>query len=73
MVCHMTTTEPLKTTAEAAAFLGKSIRTVVRMAREGEITPAVKGPGIRGAYFFTTAECQRVKDARQGSTPAGAA
>lgn len=64
MVHHMVNIGPTVTTAEAAARLGVHVNTVNRMAKDGRLTPVVKGPGLRGAYVFTEAEVDRVKRER---------
>jgi excisionase family DNA binding protein len=48
----MTTTARLLTTAQVAAKLGKSTRTVQRMAESRELPYVAKLPGPRGAYVF---------------------
>lgn len=70
MVRHVSKAEPM-TTAEVAEVLCVHARTVVRMVDNGEIEPAFKGPGLRGAFFFTREECERVRLAR--STPSSTA
>lgn len=52
-------TKSLKTTAEAAAFLGVSIATVTRLARSGDLE-CFKVPGLRGARIFHVDELARV-------------
>lgn len=42
----------LLTTAEVARRLNVDVRTVHRMVERGELTPFVKGEGIRGPMFF---------------------
>ena len=42
----------LLTTAKVAALLGKSTRTIARLAAEGELPYVHKGDGIRGGYLF---------------------
>jgi excisionase family DNA binding protein len=51
----MTTTERLLTTAQVATMLGKSTRTVQRMADTGELPFVQKLTGSRGAYVFDPA------------------
>lgn len=46
-----TTTEYL-TTAEVAETTGRSVATVNRMVRRGELTPVIEGPGKTGARWF---------------------
>lgn len=50
----MSTTEPREylTTAEAAQTTGRSVATINRMVRRGELTPAVQGTGKTGTRFF---------------------
>lgn len=45
----------LLTTTETARKLGKSARTVARLAESGELPHVHKLPGIRGAYLFDPA------------------
>lgn len=47
-------------TAEVAAILGKEVRTVHRMVERRELTPAVKTPGLRGAYLFRREDVERL-------------
>lgn len=42
----------LMTTAETAALLGKSVRTVQWYAKTGRLVAALQAPGINGAMFF---------------------
>ena len=39
-------------TADVAKLLGVSATTVTRMVKRGDLTPAAKTPGLRGAYLF---------------------
>ena len=50
----MTETRRLLSTAQVADLLGRSIRTVQRMAESGEIR-AEKMPGLTGGYVFDAA------------------
>lgn len=50
----------LLSTADAAARVGVSVRTLNRMAEDGRITPAAKAPGLRGGYLYEPAEVERV-------------
>lgn len=52
--------------AETAALLGRSQRTVQRMVKAGELTPAmtVRG-GYVGTWLFDRAEVERVKAERE--------
>ena len=49
----------LLTSPEAGAIIGKSARTVQRMAETGELAYAQKLPGPNGAYLFDRAEVER--------------
>ena len=57
-----TTTDDLLTSEEACAALGVDRSTLHRRVQRGDITPARKLPGLRGAYLFTRAEIERAKD-----------
>lgn len=50
----------LKTTADAASFLGVSVPTVQRLAATGVLREFVKAPGLRGPRFFHRDELARV-------------
>lgn len=50
------TNDGLLTTAELADRWGVSVRTIHRKVETGELTPAVKLPGLRGAYLFAVTE-----------------
>lgn len=39
-------------TSEVARLRDVDVRTVHRWVARGELTPAVKAPGLRGAYLF---------------------
>lgn len=54
----------LLTTAETAALLGKSVRTVQYYARTGLLTPALQAPGINGALFFDSEDVEALKAGR---------
>ncbi len=57
--------DELMTTTEAGVILGKSPRTVQRMAESGELAYARKLPGPNGAYLFTRSVIeQAAADAR---------
>ena len=49
------------TTAEVAAELGCDVTTVNRKVKRGELTAALKAPGLRGAHLFTRDEIDRYK------------
>lgn len=40
-------------TAEVAEAKGVDVRTIHRMVERGELTPVIKGKGIRGPMWFT--------------------
>lgn len=50
----------LLSTAEAAAIVGVSVRTLNRMADDGRVVAAAKAPGLRGGYLYDPAEVERV-------------
>lgn len=57
----MAHTEDLIGTAEAARILGRSHRTVHRMVRDGDLTPAIKAPGgPAGAFLFHRADVEKL-------------
>ena len=57
----MTSPATLLTSAEVCERLGIDRSTLSRWVQTGRIAPAMKAPGLRGAYFFTDAEVERVK------------
>jgi len=48
--------QALLTTTQAGAVLGKSARTIQRMADAGLLPVAHKLPGVKGAYLFRAAD-----------------
>ena len=60
----------LMTTTEAGRILGKSPRTVQRLAENGDLEYAQKLPGPNGAYLFEPAVIQRhaARESRQFTT-----
>jgi excisionase family DNA binding protein len=52
-------TEPV-TTAQAAERLKCDVSTIIRMAKDGRLTPSLKFGGLRGPYLFEAAEVERV-------------
>jgi hypothetical protein len=54
----------LVSTAWAAQAIGVHTATVRRMIERGELNPAAKTPGIRGAYLFHQADIIRVATKR---------
>jgi len=45
-------------TAEVAALLGVSTKTISRWAVDGRLTPVFKAPGLRGALLFDRAQIE---------------
>lgn len=45
-------TPDLITAAEVARIYGCHVRTVHRLVERGDLEPAMKAPGLRGALFF---------------------
>jgi Helix-turn-helix domain len=60
---------PLVTSAEAATIIGRDVRTIHRLVERGDLQPATKLPGIRGAFLFRREDVERLA----GKTQAGAA
>lgn len=61
-VAHMSSDDYLST-PQVAAELHVSTRTVHRMVTAGALVPALTAPGgPHGAYLFTRAEVERVKE-----------
>lgn len=55
----MPITEPeLITTAQAAEVSGKNWRTIIRLVERGQLEPAQKLPGLRGAYLFRQSDIE---------------
>ena len=54
----------LLTTAEVATLTGVSVKTVVRWVAAGDLTPATKLPGIRGAFLFGPKAVERFRAKR---------
>lgn len=47
-------------TSDAAQILGRSTRQITRMVHAGQIKPAFKAPGLRGAYLFRRTEIEQL-------------
>lgn len=64
-------TNELMPTAVVARRLGVHVRTVHRFVKAGQITPAVKVPGHRGALLFDPRDVELLalkrENARQGA------
>jgi excisionase family DNA binding protein len=65
---RLMTTDDLITSTQAGALLGKSGRTVQRMADAGSIPFAQRLPGPNGAYLFRRADVLELRDALQSKT-----
>lgn len=61
----MSTPAQLLTTRDAAHLLGISNKHLAHLVRGGVVKPAAQAPGIRGAFFFTVEEVNRLRVARQ--------
>lgn len=48
----------LISTKEAAALLSEGVRQVIRRVERDELTPAMKLPGVRGAYLFNHSDIE---------------
>lgn len=48
----------LLTAPEAGAIIGRSGRTVIRMAEAGKLPVAQKLPGVNGAYLFRRSDVE---------------
>lgn len=55
------------TTREASEILGKSIRATIRLVETGKLVPALKLPGLRGAFLFDRADVEALRDAEIAS------
>jgi DNA-binding transcriptional MerR regulator len=55
------------TSREAAERLGVSISTLHLLSQLGEITPAMKAPGLRGAKWFSPDDIDALKSKRAGA------
>lgn len=61
----------LLSTAEVARDLNVHRATLTRMVQAGDIKPAIKGAGLRGAMFFYPSEVRRVKERLAAKRAAG--
>ena len=57
----------LLSSREAAEVIGCHHTTVPRLVKDGELVPAMKGPGSTGAFFFRPADVQRLARKRAAS------
>lgn len=53
---------------EAGAILGKSARTVSRLAEAGQLPVVQKLPGPNGAYLFRRRDVEALRDAKAKTT-----
>ncbi len=60
----------LLTSFEAGLILGKSARTIQRMADRGEIAVAQKLPGPNGAFLFRQSDVDALRETQQASIAA---
>jgi len=63
----MSNPDELITTRDVAAVLGVSTREVARRVERGDLEPAAKLPGIRGAYLFHRAPIEALATERTAS------
>lgn len=56
----MPESDELISTREAAELVGVSVRQFIRQVERGDVSPAKKFPGIRGAYLFRRSDVERV-------------
>lgn len=76
IVVNMTNADPdeLIISSQVGVILGKSPRTIARLAESGEIDYASKLPGPNGAYLFRRADIEKLAAERAEATkPAEAA
>lgn len=55
------TDNDLLTTAVVAQMLYKDVSTISRMVARGDLVPAVKVPGKRGAYLFRRSDVEALR------------
>lgn len=60
MLAHMTTPDELIISSQVGVILGKSPRTVARLAEQGDIPYASKLPGPNGAYLFRRSDIEKL-------------
>lgn len=58
----------LLTAREVAEKIGRTPRDVSRLVKSGELLPAFRAPGLRGAMFFTHAEVEHYRAMRELQT-----
>lgn len=59
---------PMYSTKEAAEALGVTRTHITRLVKAGQLTPAVKAPGLRGAFMFTKEEVEQARVMRDLQT-----
>lgn len=64
---HMQGTGELLRTKEAADLLDEGVRKFIRRVERGEITPAMKLDGIRGAYLFNRSDVEALLSGERAS------
>lgn len=60
----MQASDELIRTKAAADLLGEKVRKFIRRVERGEITPAMKLDGIRGAYLFNRSDVEALAGER---------
>lgn len=61
MLCRMSNPySQAMTSAEVAAALDKSVKTVTRMVADGRLTPIKRLPGPRGAFLFNPGQVEAI-------------
>lgn len=63
----MPDSDELIPTSEAAELMGESVRQFIRRVERGTVTPALKLPGLRGAYMFNRADIDAMSSDSAGS------
>lgn len=65
----MPETDELLRTKDAAALISEGVRKFIRRVERGEITPAMKLDGIRGAYLFNRSDVEALLTTPVAATP----
>ncbi|MCQ4120418.1 helix-turn-helix domain-containing protein [Rhodococcus tibetensis] len=58
----------LVSSADVARELRVSRKTVTRLVESGDLTPVVRGPGLRGAFLFDPADIEALVAERGAHT-----
>ena len=61
----MRDSETLLTTREVADALGVTPQTVAKWVFAGRLTPALRGPGLRGSMFFDPSDIDALRPANR--------